>query len=110
MVLHNVVPTGDLSKEGCAQFWCPLQRPVINVDKSEPRPVASRPLEIVHRTPMEIASHRHSFGGSALQLRKIVAQEHDPVAVVNETISGWLVRSAATVLGDVDFLDVPELH
>jgi hypothetical protein len=58
---------------------------------------------------MEIASHRNAFSSRTLQLRKIVAQEHDSVAVIDDTIGGWVVGCAATVLRDVDFLDIPEL-
>src|SRR5262249_22079150 len=107
---HHVVPTSYLSKERRTYFWCSLQCCVINVDKSEPRPVAIRPLKVIHRTPMEIAWHRRTFSSRTLQLRKIVAQEHDSVAVIDDTIGGWVVGCTATVLRDVDVLDAPELH
>src|SRR5262249_15679333 len=93
-----------------AHLRCSLQRCVINVDESEACPVAIRPLEIIHRTPMEITSHGNAFSSRTLQLRKIVAQEHDSVAVIDNTIAARVVGCTATILRDVDVLDVPELH
>jgi len=46
---------------------------------------------------MKIATHWHSFGGRALQLRQVSAQEHDPVTVVNNAIRGRFIGRAAPV-------------
>src|ERR1700737_5359111 len=38
---------------------------------------SKNPFEIIHQAPKEVTANRHALGGGALQLRQVVAREHN---------------------------------
>src|SRR5450631_803740 len=49
---------------------------------------SENPFEIIHQAPQEIAPHRHALGCRALQLREVIAQEHDTVEIAYLAVRG----------------------
>jgi len=58
-----------------------------------------------------MALHRHTLRRRAVQLRQERAHEHDAIGVVDLAVFGEHVFAGAAVLGDEDFLRIPQrLH
>ena len=57
---------------------------------------------------MKIAFDGHPLRGRPAEMTEVVAKEHDAVGVIDDTIGGDFVACRATVLGDVDFLCLPQ--
>jgi hypothetical protein len=55
--------------------------------------VSGRPFEVVHRAPVEIALHRHTFGRRELHSGPVRADEHDPM--VSQTWPSLKITSSA---------------
>src|SRR6266702_5194504 len=99
----------DFFVEVSAEFGCAFLRGEVDVMDAEAIGVAVSPLVVVHERPAEVALDRDTFGDGAVQMGEVVAEIHDAVGVVDVTIGGEDVRGGASVFGDVDFFDVPEL-
>src|SRR6516165_8389130 len=100
----------DVAIERDAELWNPLQRLEIDVVETETLFEAEDPFEIVHQTPQEIAAHRRAFRNRALQLRQVVAEEHDAVEIVDMAVGRDLVLGGGAVLGDIDVVGLPDLR
>src|SRR5690606_23169241 len=99
---------GTFSKEFGTGFWRSLL--CLEVDVYNPITITktSRPLKVIHRTPVEVSVYRYVIAGRALQLCEECAHKHDPVSVVHFAIFGDHVFAGTSVLGDVNLLCTPD--
>ena len=65
------------------------------MDQAKTSAVAGRPFEVIKQAPKAVAAHGHAFGGRALQHGQVIAQKHDPIAVVDDAVFRRLVIRAA---------------
>src|SRR5690606_27560343 len=98
---HRIL-AGTFSKEFGTGFWRSLL--CLEVDVYNPITITktSRPLKVIHRTPVEVSVYRYVIAGRALQLCEECAHKHDPVSVVHFAIFGDHVFAGTSVLGDVN--------
>src|SRR4051794_15692522 len=98
----DLVAAGGLFEPRGAQLGRPLERLEVDVHQSEAVAEAGRPLEVVLRTPMEVAVDRHALRDGALELAQRGAHEHDPVRVVDTSRIVGRVDRGTAVLRDVN--------
>ena len=89
--LHHRVVRNRLAEPGRAELRRPLLRLEVDIDEAEPGGKTVAPFEIIHQAPVKVALDGHPFRGRPAQMPEVVAQEHDPVGIVDNTACGHFV-------------------
>src|ERR1035441_593934 len=108
--LDDAVLADDLLVEVGAEFASALLGFEVDVDDSEALVISVGPLVVIQQAPDEVAFDGDALRDGTVELAEVVAQVHDAVAIVDVAIRGERVGGGGAILGDVEFLRLPEIR